>query len=61
MSSFNSGQLVLASSVLSGAFFQNTGGGLIFLQALKVFEETLRKSNTERQVKILACISKEAP
>ena len=32
---------------------------LIFLRVLEVFDEPLGESNTERQVKISACISKE--
>ena len=33
--------------------------GLIFLQVLKVFDEPLGESNTERRVKISAGISKD--
>ena len=33
--------------------------GQIFLRVLKVFDEPLGKSNTERQVKISAIVSKE--
>ena len=46
----------LESYVLLGIFFRNTG---YFLRVLKVFDEPLGKSNTERRVKISAGISKE--
>ena len=43
--------------ILLGAFFWNTGW--YFLRVLTVFDEPLGESNTERQVKISASISKE--
>ena len=43
--------------ILLGAFFWNTGW--YFLRVLKVFDEPLGESNTERRVKISAGISKE--
>ena len=45
--------------ILLGAFFWNTGW--YFLRVLKVFDEPLGESNTERRIKISAGISKEAP
>ena len=43
--------------IFLGAFFANTSW--YFLRVLTVFDEPLGESNTERQLKISASISKE--
>ena len=50
-------QFMMSNYILLGAFFWNTGW--YFLRVLKVFDEPLGESNTERRVKISASISKE--
>ena len=57
INAINMYRLCLHTYILLGAFFWNTGW--YFLRVLTAFDEPLGESNTERQVKISASISKE--